>query len=86
MYKSIRNNLGDYILSAFFLPLDIIINIFPRFYEKFLCFILRANEITFLLEKMRYAICSEFAYPYSKGGVEKRYFDLANSLIKKIIQ
>jgi SAM-dependent methyltransferase len=51
MFKSIRNNLGDYILSTLFLPLDIIINIFPRFYEKFLCFILRANEITFLLEK-----------------------------------
>lgn len=51
IYKSIRNNLGDYILSALFLPLDIIINIFPRFYEKFLCFILRANEISFLLEK-----------------------------------
>ena len=38
-YKSIRKNLIDHILSFLFLPLDVIINSFPRFYEKFLCFI-----------------------------------------------
>lgn len=43
----------------------------------------RKRNHFFIRKKMRYAICSEFAYPYSKGGVEKRYFDLANSLIKK---
>lgn len=32
---------------------------------------------------MKFAICSEFAYPYSKGGVEKRYYDLAVKLIEK---
>tara|TARA_X000000368_G_C23052462_1_gene722124 strand:+ start:1875 stop:2468 length:594 start_codon:yes stop_codon:yes gene_type:complete len=51
MYKSIRKNFIDRIISLFFLPLDIIINSFPRFYEKFLCFIIRANEVVFLLQK-----------------------------------
>jgi glycosyltransferase involved in cell wall biosynthesis len=32
---------------------------------------------------MKYAICSEFAYPFSKGGVEKRYHDLALKLVEK---
>ncbi len=31
--------------------IDIIINTFPRFYEKFLCFILRSNGVAFLIEK-----------------------------------
>lgn len=51
MYKSIRNTLIDQIVSVLFLPIDIIINFFPRFYEKFLCFIVRANEVAFLMQK-----------------------------------
>ena len=50
-YKSIRKSLNERILSILFLPIDIIINTFPRFYEKFLCFILRSNEVAFLIEK-----------------------------------
>ena len=51
MYKSIRKNLVDYFLSILFLPFEVAINAFPRFYEKFLCFIFRANEVTFLVQK-----------------------------------
>jgi SAM-dependent methyltransferase len=37
-------------ISFLFWPFDAAANLFPRFYEKFLCFIIRANEVRFLLE------------------------------------
>lgn len=38
------------VVGAMIWPINRIINIFPRLYEKFLCFMIRGNEIRFTLE------------------------------------
>lgn len=38
------------VLAALVLPLEALINAMPRIYEKFLCFIVRGNEIRYVLE------------------------------------
>ena len=40
----------DKVLSILFRPIEFFANRFPRFYEKYLSFILRANEIKFILK------------------------------------
>lgn len=50
-YHSSPNNWKQKTLNALFFPLEFLANLFPRFYEKFLCFIFRANEVVFELQK-----------------------------------
>lgn len=38
------------IVAALIWPLEALVNAFPRVYEKFLCFVIRGNEIRFVLE------------------------------------
>ncbi len=37
-------------VSILFWPVDTLANLFPRVYEKFFCFLIRANEVRFVLE------------------------------------
>ncbi len=50
LYKSDCNTIKQKIFSSFIWPFDAIINSAPRIYEKFFCFIFRANEIVFELK------------------------------------
>lgn len=49
LYKSQINGFRDQCINGLLYPLEWLINKFPRLYEKFFCFIFRANEITFTL-------------------------------------
>ena len=50
LYRAELKTARHRIVSKLFWPFDAFANAFPRAYEKFLCFILRGNEIRFLLE------------------------------------
>jgi len=50
LYKSRPNGWIDRTVNALVWPLETVINRFPRIYEKFFCFIVRANEIVYVME------------------------------------
>lgn len=50
LYRSEPRTPGQRVAAALFRPLDALVNAFPRVYEKFFCFILRGNEVRFVLE------------------------------------
>lgn len=49
-FKKDLHSRRDKLLNILFKPLDFIFNRIPRFYEKYLAFIIRANEINFVLK------------------------------------
>lgn len=49
LYKSEAHTISDTFINQLIYPLEWLINTFPRLYEKFFCFILRANEVKFIL-------------------------------------
>lgn len=48
-YKSELSTTGDKVMHLLFMPFDILFNRAQRFYEKYLAFIIRANEVSFVL-------------------------------------
>ncbi len=50
LYRAELRNTRHRVVSWLFWPADALVNAFPRLYEKFFCFILRGNEVRFLLE------------------------------------
>jgi SAM-dependent methyltransferase len=50
LYRAELKTIRHRLVACLFWPLDGLANVFPRFYEKFLCFVLRANEVRFVLE------------------------------------
>lgn len=50
LYRAELKRTHHYILAALVWPLEAVVNACPRIYEKFICFILRGNEIRYLLE------------------------------------
>jgi len=52
-YKSSVVKISEKLMSIFSRPLDILFNIVPRFYEKYIAFIIRANELKFVLRVIK---------------------------------
>ncbi|MGA7802795.1 MAG: methyltransferase domain-containing protein [Gammaproteobacteria bacterium] len=50
LYKSTPQGRKQEILNKLVFPLEAVINRFPRIYEKFFCFMLRANEVVYVLK------------------------------------
>lgn len=50
LYRAELRNTRHRLVAALFWPLDALANAFPRVYEKFFCFIVRGNEVRYLLE------------------------------------
>lgn len=53
LYKSELKTKQDKIINFIIYPLEQMVNMFPRIYEKFFCFILRANELRFVLKVIK---------------------------------
>lgn len=49
LYKSRLTKPIEHIVNAVIYPIELLFNTFPRIYEHFLCFIVRANEVVFVL-------------------------------------
>ncbi|TDM09550.1 MAG: hypothetical protein C4K60_09940 [Ideonella sp. MAG2] len=50
LYRAELKNSRHRLIAKLVWPLDAVVNAFPRIYEKFFCFILRGNEVRFVLE------------------------------------
>ena len=50
LYKSSPEGRVQKLLDGVVWPLEALINRFPRIYEKFFCFIIRANEVVYVME------------------------------------
>lgn len=50
LYRAEPKSGGQQLGAALVWPFDRIVNMVPRVYEKFLCFIIRGNEVRFVLE------------------------------------
>lgn len=50
LYKSNPIGIKQKVLNALVSPFELLINLTPRIYEKFICFIIRANEIVYVLK------------------------------------
>lgn len=50
MYRAEPRTALQRVLAALVWPLEALANVMPRIYEKFLCFIVRGNEIRYVLE------------------------------------
>lgn len=50
LYRAELKRAHHHVIAALVWPLDAVINTFPRIYEKFLCFIIRGNEIRYWLK------------------------------------
>jgi len=49
LYRSKCTKRYQYVARCLFYPLEMLINAVPRVYEKFFCFIIRANEVEYVL-------------------------------------
>jgi SAM-dependent methyltransferase len=52
LYRTERTTIRHRVIGMLFWPADALVNAAPRIYEKFLCFIVRGNEVHFVLEAM----------------------------------
>lgn len=50
LYRAEKRNARHHVVACLFWPLEAVINLMPRIYEKYLCFILRGNEVRYLLD------------------------------------
>lgn len=50
LYRTERKTMRHRVIGTLFWPADALVNMFPRIYEKFLCFVVRGNEVHFILE------------------------------------
>lgn len=50
LYRTERKSTKHRVIGSLFWPADALVNAMPRVYEKFLCFVLRGNEVHFILE------------------------------------
>ncbi len=50
LYRSKIHGVVQHTAAALFWPVEFIINLMPRVYEKYLCFLIRGNEVRYILE------------------------------------